>query len=702
MSEYVTYTVEDGIARVILDAPGEKVNLLGMEFLKALERTADKLARQAGIRGAVVISGKEGGFIAGADIRMIEGVTEAEQGTEFALRGQRVLDRWAALPFPVVAAVHGHCMGGGTEFILACRYRIVAEDAAIAFPEVNLGIFPGLGGTQRLPRLISLEKAIGMILTGRTVRAPEALAIGLADRMTARESLLTEAISLARQAIADPHSLHRHRQSGWRSFLLEKNPVGRALLFRQARRSALKKTGGHYPAPLAALKVIRRGRKLPLPQALALEAREFGPLAASPISKNLIHVFFLSQRPKRRLGSMVAPSLDKAAVIGAGVMGGGIAQLLAAHHVPVLLKDIRPEAVEAGLAQARTTFRRQAEKRGEDEGKVAARMALITGATEYRGVAEVDLVIEAVVEKMPVKQAVLREVEPLLPIRTLFATNTSALSVTELQKTASHPERIGGMHFFNPVDRMPLVEIVRGDQTSDETVNALYAAALRLGKIPVVTADRPGFLVNRLLGIYLDEAAQLAAAGVDWVSLDRAATAFGLPMGPFRLLDEVGIDIAAEVAGTLARAFPYMQGNSLLEKALAAGFLGKKGGGGFYLYQGGKETRPNPEIDAVIGGRRGRPATEADLRRMLYLMVNEAGRCLEERMVGEAADVDTGTVFGTGFPPFRGGLCRWADREGRATITDRLRELAILYGDRFAPCRYLLEKPAFYEAEETG
>jgi 3-hydroxyacyl-CoA dehydrogenase/enoyl-CoA hydratase/3-hydroxybutyryl-CoA epimerase len=390
----------------------------------------------------------------------------------------------------------------------------------------------------------------------------------------------------------------------------------------------------------------------------------------------------------------------KTAVLGAGVMGGGIAQLLAARGVPVILKDIRPEAAEDGLEHARAVFRRKLGKKGVSatkiERQVRERMQLIAGTTDYDEFKGVDLVIEAVVEKMSVKQAVLRETEAYLGTEAIFASNTSALSISELQSVALHPGRVGGMHFFNPVERMPLVEIIRGERTDAGTVATLFATALRLDKTPIVVADRPGFLVNRLLGAYLNEACLVAGEGVEWTSLDRQAREFGLPMGPFRLIDEVGIDIAAEVGRTLCTAFPYLIESPLLEKAKTSGLKGKKGGEGFYRYPAEGKPQPNPTIGDKLNLTAGRQAAAGDLRRLLLLMVNEAGRCLEEVVVATPEDVDTGMVFGTGFPPFRGGLCRWADSEGLARLVDELNVLAQKYGERFTPCAWLRERERFY------
>lgn len=699
MEEAVRYEMREGFAVVTLDAPGEKVNVLNAGFLRSLEATARRLASESGIRGAVVISAKPGGFIAGADIEAIAAVEEPGAGAAVAREGQRILDLWAALPFPVVAALHGHCLGGGAEFALACRLRLASPDASIAFPEVRLGIIPGFGGTQRLPRLVGIAPALGMILTGRTVRAREALRMGLVDRI-AEGNLLDEALALARDASLAPSAAEKRRRGrrGWKNLLLEGNPLGRALLFAQIQRQTLAKTQGNYPAPLKAIEVVRRGLSLPLPEALALEAREIGPLLASETCKNLVHVFRLSQRAKKIEPGTEPLPLGRAAVLGAGVMGGGIARLLAAHDLPVVLKDIRPKAVEEAIAAARDALRREAAKREAEVAEAVRRSSLITGTTDYRDFGEVDVAIEAVAEKMAVKQAVLREAEERLPARAIFATNTSALSVTELQGAALHPERVAGLHFFNPVERMPLVEVVRGEKTGEVAVATLLHLALRLGKIPIVVGDRPGFLVNRLLMTYLNEAALLAEEGVDWISLDRLAKEFGWPMGPFRLMDEVGIDIAAEVGATLGSALPHLKAGGLLPRAAAAGLRGKKGGTGFYRYREGHSAGANPGIEGMLGLSRRRKAGERDLRRMLYLMINEAARCLEEKVVALPQDIDAGMVFGAGFPPFRGGPCRWADREGLPAIRKSLREMADAWGERFEPCPALTGRESFYGA----
>jgi 3-hydroxyacyl-CoA dehydrogenase/enoyl-CoA hydratase/3-hydroxybutyryl-CoA epimerase len=700
MGDFVTYEIRDGLAVVTLDAPGARINILNTDFLLDLERTAANLANEKNLTGAVVLSAKPGGFIAGADVGEIRDITDPAQAIEQARKGQKIFHRWSQLPFPVVAAIHGHCMGGGTEFALACSFRVVAHDAEISLPEVKLGIFPGFGGTQRLPRLISIMKALDLILKGRKVSAGEAVEIGLADRMSSTEALRHEAETLAREAALDPRHFQvarKRKRSGWKHLLLETNPLGRYLLFQQAQKKTREKTRDHYPAPLKALEVIRLGLKTSLEKGLEIEAREVGALIVSPVCKNLIHIFFLSQRPKKGSGLEAEPMpVRRAAVLGAGVMGAGIAQLFASRGIPVRLKDVSQEAVESGLARAREIFGRRSERAREEAGETEEKMKIITGSTTFEGFSEVDLVVEAVVEKLEVKQAVLREVEEKLLETAVFASNTSALSLTELQSVATRPGQVGGMHFFNPVHRMPLVEIIRGGRTSDRTSATLFDIVQKLGKTPILVADRPGFLVNRILVAYLNEACLLAGEGVSWRSVEEQATAFGLPMGPFRLIDEVGMDIAAEVGSQLVGAFPYLLESPLLGRAVEKNLLGKKAGKGFYLYEGGREQQANPEVDKLLELPSGRKAAHADWRRLLLLMVNEAGRCLEEKVVAAPEDVDTGMVFGTGFPPFRGGLCRWADSQGLPSLVAEIEKLAPTLGDRFRPSDYLTERKSFY------
>lgn len=686
MPSPLSWTEQDGVAVVAMDAPESKVNILDADFLGALQATAEELARAPGLQAVIVHSRKPAGFIAGADIQTIESVTDPAEGARLARQGQRIFQAWADLGIPVVAALHGHCLGGGCEFALACSHRIGAPSLAMALPEIKLGILPGFGGTQRLPRLLGLEKSLDMILTGRTVKAGQAKAMGLIDRLGDDDQLLDQAVAMAREIVAAPARFPAPgatRTTGLRHWLLEKTPFGRSLLFEQAAKTVQHRTGGHYPAPKAALAVIRQTCRMPLAEGLEVEAKALGELVVTPESKNLVHLFHLSQRPKKGPGLAAEPHrVSRAAVLGAGVMGASIAWVLAKHGIQVALKDIDPNAVERGLAHARTLFSKQLAAKGGEQA-VDQAMALLHGTTDYTDFDKIDLVIEAILERMDVKQSVLAEVEKHLCADAVFATNTSALSVTTLQQVAARPRQVAGMHFFNPVEKMPLVEVIRGDQTDEAAVATVYELARRLDKIPIVVADRTGFLVNRLLVTYLNEACLMVEEGVAWQSLETLATEFGMPMGPFRLVDEVGVDIAREVGHTLTAAFAYLPASRLLDDIHAAGLLGKKGGKGFYLY-GAKHPSVNPELQRLLPTD-SRPATAADWQRLVMVMVAEATRCLAEGVVSEAADIDAGMVFGTGFPPFRGGLCRWADAEFGADLDARLRALADVHGERYLP-----------------
>jgi len=699
MSNCITYEINENIVTITLLTPDSKVNILNNQFMSELEQVAHTLANNSEIQGAIIISGQPAGFIAGADIDEFKNITDAQKGAALAASGQYVFNLWEALPFPVVAAIHGHCMGGGTEFTLACHYRIATENTLIALPEVKLGILPGFGGTQRLPRLISLERSLDFILSGRSIRSSEALKTGLIDRLADNDSLKNEAKALLSEIMSDNSvvlSQRKKKSAGWRQILLERNPIGRRFLFRNARQRLMKKTGGHYPAPLKALEIIEEGLTLSLKSGLELEANTLGEMIVTPVSKNLVHLFHLSQRPKKIAGqSSMGHEIKKVAVLGAGIMGGGIVHLLANRGITTILKDINQQALETGIQHAKNLFKTEQKKKSFPDSDIENKMALLTTTLTYDSFTDVDLVIEAVVEKLPIKQAVLRETEPHLPHHALFASNTSALAISKIQESAQRMGQIAGLHFFNPVDKMPLIEIVRGRQTSDETTNTLFQFAIDIGKLPIITSDKSGFLVNRLLVTYLLEAALTATEGVNWRSIDKLMTDFGYPMGPFRLVDEVGMDIAVEVGDTLCQTFNYLQPTDLLHKLLNKGLLGKKGGSGFYNYTNGHSEGVNLAIETVI------PATErladhTELKRLMYLMVNEAGRCIEEGVVAAPEDVDTGMVFGTGFPPFHGGLCRWADAEGLPGIVKTLKAFASQHGDRFTPCDYLKDRSGFY------
>ena len=691
----------DGVAWLVFDEPGRKVNILSsptMERLDALLDEIEAAARAGQARALVVRSGKDGSFIAGANVDEIASITDPTEGREQAARGQAIFQRIHALEIPSVAAVDGICLGGGTELILACDVRIASErsETKIGLPEVRLGIIPGFGGTTRLPRLIGLVAASDLILTGRTVDARRAQRIGLIHERMHPGVLYDRAHELALGlAAGEPRPSRSKPGLGQR--LAESTPIGRRVIFKEARKRVMKETRGNYPAPLKAIEVMKRSRRTSLSKALRIEAEAVGELIATDVSKNLIHVFHLMEDAKKAGPSANGRTVERVAVLGAGVMGGGIAQLLAHQGLAVRLKDINREALSTGLRHARSMFDKLVQRRKLREREATDRMTAISPSLDYSGFGTVDLVIEAVVERMDVKKSVLRETERVVPDSAVLTTNTSSLSITEMQAALQRPERFAGMHFFNPVHRMPLVEVIRGASTSDEALRTVFDLTLKLGKTPVLVNDGPGFLVNRILTPYLNEAGHLLSQGAAIAEIDEALLEFGMPMGPLRLLDEVGLDVARHAGETMHEAFGDRLAPSPALQALErTDRLGRKNGKGFYVYEGGLEQHPDPSIydqlGAVAGGERRSMPTREIQDRCLLPMVNEAARILEEGIARSPGDVDLAMITGTGFPPFRGGLLRWADGVGLRTVVAKLASFERQHGIRFEPAPLLRRK----------
>ncbi len=708
---------EDGIAVLTFDLPGEKVNKLTSAVMESFSQAVNDLAANHEVRAIIINSAKEGIFIAGADIREIEGISEPHHGEELARRGQIILDRLESLPIPVIAAIDGVCLGGGMELALACHYRIVTDHpkTVLGQPEVKLGIIPGFGGTQRLPRLIGIQKGLGYILTGKSIYPKKAKKLGLADDVVPREILMDTAIVFAKKTMGPGwrRTEGMHRKMDLMETLLETTPLGRKFIFKKAREQTEKQTRGHYPAPLKALDAVEQGFLQGMKEGLVIEARYLGETAVTPVSKNLIRVFYLQEEFKKDRGvadAGIEPlPVRKAGVLGAGVMGGGIAELFAEREIPVRMKDINTAAIAGGLRAAYKVLTAKKKKRIIDRKDLDRKFGQISGTTEKTGFTRADLVVEAVVEKMEIKKAVLREIEEVLPPHAIFATNTSSLSVTEMATASRNPEKIVGMHFFNPVDKMPLVEVIRGEKTSDETVATVVALSKKLGKTPIVVGDREGFLVNRILMPYLNEGAILVEDGIGIRTVDRLMRGFGMPMGVFVLLDAIGLDVAFKVAGILHEAFgDRMRPSVILSKMVEAGRLGKKNGKGFYTYKG-KEKIVAAETEKVIAGVRKGPSgiLEKEITgRLVLTMINEAAMILEEGIADRPSVIDAGMIFGTGFPPFRGGLLRYADTLGLATIRKDLEDYAGRFGERFKPAARIIEMAeegrTFYSPQGSG
>ena len=689
----------DGVAWFVFDDPGKKVNVLStavMERLDALLAEVEAGAREGAIRALVIRSGKDGSFIAGADVDEIAAITDPAEATGKAAAGQAIFQRVHDLPIPTVAAIDGTCLGGGTELALACTVRLASDrrETKIGLPEIQLGIIPGFGGTTRLPRLIGLVAASDLILTGKTVDARKAQKLGLVHERMHQGVLYARAKAVALE-LADGKPAPSRARPPLAQRVLEATPMGRSFILKQARKQVLKQTKGHYPAPFVAIDVMGRSAGKPLKRALGIEAEGIGEMIPTDVSKNLIHVFRLMESAKKAAPAAAPREVSRVAVLGAGVMGGGIAQLLAHRGVSVRLKDINRDALSLGLRHAREQFDQLVKRRKLRPREAEDRMNAISPSLDYSGFGTVDLVIEAVVERMDVKKAVLRETEAAAG-DAILTTNTSSLSVTEMQRALERPADLAGMHFFNPVHRMPLVEIIRGAETSDEAVATVFALTRRLDKIPVIVKDGPGFLVNRVLTPYLNEAGWLLAEGGSIAEIDEALLEFGMPMGPLRLLDEVGLDIARHAGQTMHEAFGERLEPSPALRALEnTDRLGRKNGRGFYVYEGGKEKHPDPdiydELRSVVGDRKEIPA-ETIRDRCVLPMVNEAARILEEGIARSPGDVDLAMITGTGFPPFRGGLLRWADGVGLGTVVAKLDAFAAAHGKRFEPAPLLRRK----------
>ena len=697
---------ETGFAVLTFDLPGKRANIFTREVLAEFEALLAELRGRTDIRILMLRSAKPGIFVAGADVEEIARVTDPEEAAAGSRLGQRLFAAWEALPFPTAAAIAGTCVGGGTELALASTWIAMADgDAArIGLPEVRLGILPGWGGCTRLPRRVGLPAALDLILTGRTLAGDRARKIGLADAVLPAAGFDERVAAWVRGRLGRRPA---RRSGGLRRLLLEGNPLGRRLVLAQARRRTLAQTKGHYPAPLRALDVVATGLERGPGAGFEAEARAIGELAVSPVAKNLIHVFRLMEASKKDDGPP-PQEVRRPAVVGAGVMGGGIAHLIADKaDLPVRILDLRADALATALSHAAALFDRQVRRRRLAPAARRRKMALLKPTLDATTLAASDFVVEAVVESLPVKQQVMADLDRRLAPDAILATNTSSLSIDAIGSGTAHRGRVVGMHFFNPVDRMPLVEVVVGERTAGAAASTVSAFARRLGKTPVVVRECPGFLVNRLLMFYSAEALWLIDEGHRIEDVDRAMVDWGMPMGPARLADEVGLDVAAKVSHILTEAFgERLPFPPWLDRLPEGGRLGLKNGRGIYLYEGRKAKRVDPAVAAEIGitPRRAAPELAALARRMILPMVNEAARCLAEGIVEGPGPLDLAMIFGTGFPPFRGGLCRWADAEGLPALVGELEALAAAVGPRHLPSEALRSFAAgggFYAAAEA-
>lgn len=716
MIEALTLKIEkNGVANLIFDLPNEKVNKLSRPVLEQLEKALNVIDGNKAIRVLLITSEKKDIFIAGADINEIKAIHDSKDALEKVARGQNILTKIAQLKIPTIAVIDGACLGGGLELALACQYRVAVTNpkTSLGLPEVNLGIIPGFGGTQRLPALIGLEESLKIILAGKAADARKAHKIGLVDEL-AREEFLEETLSkfvaeLLTKGDSNQYLRARKAAAKKRCFI-DNILLKKYLVFYFAKKDLLNKTKGQYPAPLAALEVIKKtyGKccSKKICKGFEVELDAFCKLVVGDVSKNLIEIFFTSEALKKDSGvatEVEAAEIKNAALLGAGVMGGGIAWLFSNYDIEVRIKDIAQNAVALGYNQIIKIYNQLKKIRKYTSAQVAMKINKVSSGLDYTTFDKTDIIIEAVVENIAVKKKILAEVETKVKKDAVIASNTSSLSISEMARDLQNPERFVGMHFFNPVNRMPLVEVIRGEKTSDKTVATIVKLSKKLGKTPIVVKDSAGFLVNRILLPYMNEAAFLLQDGAEIQHIDALIEKFGMPMGPFVLADVVGIDVGVKVAHSLHEAFgDRMAVAAILDEIYNnhKELLGKKSGQGFYLHSRKEKSHAqvNPKVVSLVRDVRKANSVkvveisdEEIVDRCMLMMINEAAKCLEEGVVKNAQYLDMAMIMGAGFPAFRGGVLRTADFYGIQKVVDRLRELNSKHGSRFIVSKLLIE-----------
>ncbi|MFB4410282.1 fatty acid oxidation complex subunit alpha FadJ [Pantoea sp. ANP04] len=682
----------DHVGIITIDVPDEKMNTLKAEFAGQITAIIAEARRDPKLAGLVLISGKPDNFIAGADISMIDRCKSEQEAEALAKQGQEVMAALDALPFPVVAAIHGACLGGGLELALACDARICSLDdkTRLGLPEVQLGLLPGSGGTQRLPRLIGVQQALPLILTGKTLRAKQARKLGVVDDAVPQAILLETAIARVKKGKVSGRTLPL------RDRLLH-GPIGRQALFALASRQTAAKTQGNYPAANRIIEVVRIGLEQGSRAGHDAEARAFGELAMTPESVALRGIFFATTAMKKERGGDAEPARVKSvAILGGGLMGGGIASVTAINAgLPVRIKDISLEGVNHALKTSWELLSKKVKRRQLTPAQRQQQMARITGGTDYQGFSQRDVVIEAVFEDLALKQQMVSEVEAHCQPHTLFASNTSSLPIEEIAAKAQRPENVIGLHYFSPVEKMPLVEVIPHLNTSTATLVTIVALARSQGKTPIVVADKPGFYVNRILTPYINEAMRCLLEGEPIDHIDRALVKFGFPVGPIQLLDEVGIDVGSKISPILHQAYgERFAAPAAFDAVLKDGRKGRKNSKGFYRYDQARWQRKKPDASLYTLLKVTPKARQSEAQiaeRCVMMMLNEAARCLDEQVIRCARDGDIGAVFGIGFPPFLGGPFHYMDKLGAAEMVNRLTRLTQQHGECFTPCDALIE-----------
>lgn len=691
------FDVQNGIARLGLDLPGEPINKITAAVRDELEGLFDRIATDDAVRVVILISDKPGTFIAGADIDEFVRLQTREEAFALVRAGQALINRLEELGKPVVAAIHGACLGGGLETALACAYRIATDHpkTSIGLPEIQLGIIPAAGGCQRLPRLIGLPAALDLILAGKQVPGSRAYRLGLVDELV-HPAILEQVARAAAERLAGGW---RPNRGGFdlRRLLLDKNPFGRRFVLNKARGEVLKKTGGNYPAPLAALEAIGHGLSEGLKAGLQAEAKAFADLAVSDVSRKLVQIFFATTALKKDPGiAGEAPppkTIENLAILGAGFMGAAIGGTAVQHAgVDVRFRDKDLESVGKGLQAARRILEDRLKRRRITRQEFQRLVRLLSGDVGWGGFRRADLVVEAVFEDLAVKHQVFHDLEAHVREDCVLASNTSTIPIAKIAAATRHPERVLGMHFFSPVEKMPLLEVIVTDRTAPWVTVTAVAFGRAMGKTVIVVRDHPGFWVNRILAPYLNEAGRLLQEGVEIEMLDRTMTKFGFPVGPITLLDEVGLDVAQKASKVMVEAFgERMHPTDGIGRMIDDGRLGRKNARGFFRYEHGKKRGVDEAVYEIVGAQSSSNLGRDDIaQRLVYAMLNEAAYAVDEGVVRSPRDGDIGAVFGIGFPPFRGGPLRYLDDLGAPQVVETLKSLADRHGDRFNPAPRLV------------
>jgi len=694
---------ENGIAIIWIDQPGEKINKISMDLLDEFAEAVETLTTDRQVKAAVLVSKKPDNFIAGADIDRFLKMTSPGDAAALSRKGHAILNQLADSSKPVVAAIHGAALGGGLEVALACSVRIATDDprTIMGQSEVKLGLLPGGGGTQRLPRLIGLQRALDVMLTGKNIYPQQALKMGLVDYLIHPYGLLETAQKIALN-LSEHGFKKKHRLPVFQK-LMEATVLTRKIIYKKAREMVRRQTMGNYPAPFKILDCVETGMEAGVPAGLAAEEEKFEALVLSPESRQLIHLFFNMNAKKKNPAKPKARPVHHIGILGAGFMGAGIANISVTRGMKALFKDVSYEAVGKGEKAVWDDLSKKVKKRALSAFERDQIFSRITGTMDFRGFSAVELVVEAVFEDLKLKQDILARTEAAVSADCIFASNTSALPIKAIAKNAGRPEQVIGMHYFSPVPRMPLLEIIVTDKTADWVLATAVDVGIRQGKTIIVVKDGPGFYTTRILAPFINEAVSLLEEGGDIGQIDTEMKQYGFPVGPLTLLDEVGIDVGAHVSGGVLGelyASRGLQSSDVMVRLNRAGFKGRKNKKGFYCYETPwlkkltykKEKKVNPNIYDFFGGAARKTFDSAEIQdRLSFVMLNEAARCLQEGIVMSSSDGDLGAVLGLGFPPFLGGPFRHMDGIGIAMVVSKFKALEERHGPRFTPAQILVD-----------